>query len=648
MRIAFIDAETFWSAEYTLKKLSPGQYHKDERFQLISWSVRIDENGKRGKTYCVFGEAAIRQLLTDLRINECMVVAHNMNFDAIILVWHMGFHPRAFACTLSMMRAIYGRQTNVGLGVALQFLSKLGVQNIVPKWGKILDDTKGKRLEEFNREELFAMAKYNCEDTDNCAGIFYHLLPFFSAAEMFHMDTTLRARIYPELELDIPLLERTLVLEKDSKRSSLLELAEELNITAPTVDATFEAIRARLSSTPKFVSLLESLDVEVPYKPSPKNPKKMIPALAKTDEGFLELLDGDDIVAQAAQARLAVKSTLLETRIGKLITARQTATALPIPLRTWGAVPTWRWSGEEYNPQNLPRINLRKPRNSDALRQSIHAPDGYVLGVADQSSIELRVNHFLWGVARSIALYNADARADLYRDFASARYKKSPAEVTDEERQVGKVSHLGLGFGAGPPTFLRVARIQGGIKTMELDEATSITYDWRDTYHQIPTGWGLCHDALQDMAAGRERKIDPRGLCHTVKNGIVLPSGNILRYPNLREAVVEDPKTGRDRWEWIYGEGRFVRRIYGPKVDENIVQAIARDTVSVTALEFFKLTGLRWKMMTHDELAYLFPVAHATELMALLHKTMRTRVKWWPELVLWSAGGVARIYSDAK
>jgi hypothetical protein len=462
---------------------------------------------------------------------------------------------------------------------------------------------------------------------------------------------TIRARAYPEFELNIELLEQALVREKTQKRSELLELAADLDLTpGETDDATFEAIRARLSSTPKFVSLLESLGVEVPYKPSPKNPKKLIPALAKTDEGFLELLDSDDdVVSAAASARLSIKSTLVETRIGKLITARRTAVALPLPYRMWGADTTGRWSGEEYNPQNLPRIARKKPRNSDALRQSIEAPKGFVIGVADQSSIELRINHMLWKVARSMRLYAENAQADLYTDFAAARYRKHPAEIAKDshERQVGKVSHLGLGFGAGPPTFLRVAKIMGGIK-MELDESTEITYGWRDTYHEIPAGWATCQEMLPYMQEGTERAIDPWGLCHTVKDGILLPSGRRIRYPHLRQMLVEDPRTHKEKWEWVYGVGRHVRRIYGPKKDENIVQAVARDTVAESALEFYRRTKLYWKLMTHDELGYLFPEAHGEALLAELQAVMRTPPKWWPQLVVWSEGGIGHTYATAK
>jgi hypothetical protein len=243
-------------------------------------------------------------------------------------------------------------------------------------------------------------------------------------------------------------------------------------------------------------------------------------------------------------------------------------------------------------------------------------------------------------------MYRESATADLYRDFMSTRLNKAPAEVTTEERQVGKTSHLQLQFGSGWRTFQRTARVQGKLILPD-EEAEAITYEWRDTYHEIPSGWNRCGEALAWMEAGESMTIDPGGLCRTVKDGILMPSGRVIRYPALRRAMVEDPNTGKLKDEWVYGVGRFTRRIYGPKVCANIVQSLARDIVAEDALAFFKETGYRWKGMTHDELIYCWPQESAHLLLAMLQEQMRTPRKWWPELVLWSEGGIGHRYSEA-
>ena len=466
--------------------------------------------------------------------------------------------------------------------------------------------------------------------------------------------------------------------------------------------------------------------------------------------------------------------------------------------------------------QNLPRINPAKRQLSDALRLSIMAPDGYDIIVADQSGIELRVNHFLWKVESSMRLYQADPEADLYRAFAAARYGIPPEEVDKAQRQLAKVCvlegtlvltdrgevpieqvtssdrvwdgvewvgtlgaiykgerdvitydgltatpdhyvwvedgrkvqlaqaaaqslrlartgeggtplgfgeagvegaspgqrkpagadllhgvwreqvgelrqpaarrddirpdrtavgapvgqakgrvwdllncgprhrftaggrlvsncQLGLGFGAGSTTFQQVAKIMGGLSLSE-DEAQELVFDWRREYADIVRGWRTCHDALPHIAAGREREIDPWGLCHTSKLGIHLPSGRIIRYPALHQ---EDAKDGKRR-EWWYGTGRHRTRIYAGKITENIVQALARDTVADNAVQFRQETGMSFALMVHDELVYVTPKKDSEKLLARLQEIMRTPPKWWPELITWSEGDIAQQYGQAK
>jgi hypothetical protein len=81
-------------------------------------------------------------------------------------------------------------------------------------------------------------------------------------------------------------------------------------------------------------------------KPSPTNPEKQTPALAKTDEAFIALQDHEDeVVSMAARARLGVKSTLLETRVEKFLgVGKALGGLMPIFLNYYAAT-TGRWGG---------------------------------------------------------------------------------------------------------------------------------------------------------------------------------------------------------------------------------------------------------------------------------------------------------------
>jgi DNA polymerase I-like protein with 3'-5' exonuclease and polymerase domains len=52
--------------------------------------------------------------------------------------------------------------------------------------------------------------------------------------------------------------------------------------------------------------------------------------------------------------------------------------------------------------------------------------------------------------------------------------------------------------------------------------------------------------------------------------------------------------------------------------------------------------------MVHDELVYVVPEADAQQCLDELQQIMRSGVSWWPELVTWSEGDIAKSYGSAK
>lgn len=648
MTPTYIDFETFWSNDHTLSKMSPTEYVMHPDTEVISVAIKVGDF----PTDVIFGESEIKRCLDALDWSDLMAIGHNMSgFDAMILAWKFGIRPKMWGCTAAMARSRYAKTC----GVSLKALAKeLGV-------GAKLDleatNTKGKHLKDFTPEELGAMKQYNKVDTELCAKLFKALAKGFPKRELVQIDMTTRMLVQTQFSLDYDLVRRTLAAVKEDKQKSLLDLAQRLGIESYAITAVEhgvgieEQVRTELASAPKFAALLTKLGVEVPMKASPTTIDREVPALAKTDEAFIKLQEHENpLVAAAARARLEVKSTLLETRLEAFIRAADACNGkLPVPLKYAGADTTGRWSGEQYNMQNLPRIPRDKEgniiyRHSNALRLSLLAPKGKQVIVADLSGIELRVNHFLWKVPSSMALFKADpAKADLYKDFASALYNVALEAVTKDQRQVGKVAHLGLGFGAGAATFKKVAKLMAGIELSE-GEAVSIVGKWRDEYTQIVEGWAAFQENLPKILQGVESAIDPWGLCVTEKKAVRLPSGRRIYYPALIKQ--RDETTGKS--EWWYGENRHRARIYGGKGVENLVQALARDVIADCALAFNRATGLSPALMVHDELVYVVPEDDAKDKLELLQRIMRTPPSWWPELVTWSEGDVANCYGEAK
>lgn len=650
MKLVVADTETYWSTTHTLSRMSPIEYamHPDTEIQ----SVAIKEG--EAPTYVLFGEDKIRQHVQDIDWSDTALVFHNASFDAMLWYWRLGVKPKLWCCTASMARSQYSK---TGVSVNGKFLTGVSLKKLAAelKVGAKLDleatNTKGKHLCDFSEDELVQMEEYNKVDTDLCAELFKKLAKGFPKAELLQIDMTTRMLVEPKFQLDYDMVYKALEAVKAEKAKSLNDLYNLLFTQAESVARKLEGdptdpeeyVRMTMASSAKFGELLKSRGVEVPMKQSPTNPAKMTPALAKTDDAFIALQDHEDpIIAAAARVRLEVKSTLLETRLNAFVKAADACGGrIPVPLKYAGADTTGRWSGEQYNMQNLPRINPKTPKASDALRNSLRAPKKHKIVVADLSGIELRVNHFLWKVKQSMDLYNNDVEADLYKSFAAARYGIDESEVTKDQRQLAKIAQLGLGFGAGAPTFRKVAKLMGGLELSEAESLDVVTA-WRDTYHDIVKGWRTFQNFLPNIQQGIETDIDPWGLCVTEKHAVRLPSGRKIHYPGLSK------ESDNGKTEWWYGSGRSRARIYAGKGVENLVQALARDVIAEHGLTMFKRTGFRPSLAVHDELVYIVPETVAHDVLDELQSIMRKGVSWWPELITWSEGDVGDTYGEVK
>lgn len=639
MKICTVDLETYWSVTHSLTKMSPIAYCMHPETEIISCAFKFDN----AATEVIFGEEAVIEYAKAIDWSQYWVVGHNLSgFDAMILSWRMNMKPKLWGCTLAMARPAHSKTCGVSLAKLVEHY------NIGYKDQSALIATKGKHLCDFTEREIADMKVYNAADVDQCYGLLKKLIPQTRKDEVRLIDMTIRMLVEPQFNADVDLLFKTLKEESERKKAMLVEAAKTLEVWELGMDDEEAAAAALklLSSAAKFGSFLESLGVEVPTKVSPRTGKD-IPALAKTDEDFIALQEHDNpVVATAAGCRLDAKSTILQTRIQAFLDAASAhpMAKVPIPLKYYGADTTGRWSGWGYNPQNLPRVNPYNPRPSDALRKSLIAPRGYKVVVADLSGIELRVNHFLWKVPTSVQMFTNDPeKADLYKDFASTLYDIPYDDVSKQQRQVGKVAHLGLGFGAGYKTFQTVAKLMGGVEITE-DESRDIVDKWRTQYYEITKGWRTCHSVLPIIMRGATGPaVDPWGMVTPVPEGLKTPKG-IIRYPNLRTERNEE--TGRS--EFVYGRGRNKARIYAGKIDENIVQHLARCVIADNALTVQQLTGLVPALMVHDELVYVVKEDEAVTVLEQVQAVMRTPPVWWPELVTWSEGDIADTYGDAK
>ena len=180
---------------------------------------------------------------------------------------------------------------------------------------------------------------------------------------------------------------------------------------------------------------------------------------------------------------------------------------------------------------------------------------------------------------------------------------------------------------------------------VELEEAQRIINTYRDTNNKIPELWRKAHEALDWIANNQTGSFGRGGLLKVEgKNGIRLPNGMYLKYPNLRKR--QDPESGK--YEYVYDtkKGKTVvpNRIYGGKVVENVCQALARIIIGEQMLMVAK--KYRVVMTVHDAIACLIPEGEAETGKEYVELCMRLRPAWAPELPLNCEAGYGQSYGD--
>ena len=473
MNIITLDFETYYDRAFSLSKITTEEYIRSPLFETIGVAVKVND----GKTeWCTGDFKTIKSFLKKFKLDEAAVCAQNAHFDMAILNWIYDIRPAKILDTLSMANVLHG----VSESVSLANLSK--IYDIGEKGHEVLN-ALGKRRLDFTQAEIDAYGGYCINDVELTYTLLTKMMPQFPKKELKLIDLTVRMYTEPALKLDKKLLEKALYDIALERRSLMLKLMNELGVK------TEENLQKQLMSNEQFAKLLKENGVAPPRKISPTTGKETF-AFAKTDEEFTSLEEHPNPIIQALfAARMGFKSTIGLTRSEAFLSIAERGT-FPFPLKYSGACVTHRWSGFDVNPQNLSRIDPKKPKATDALRFAILAPKGFKLVVADLSNIELRLGLWLAGQEDKLDLIRAGT--DLYRDFASQAYSVSYDSIDkgDPKRFVGKCASLSLIYGTGAAKLQSTIRIQSkGAQTVTENEAQSLTTLYRTGYDHVVNTW---------------------------------------------------------------------------------------------------------------------------------------------------------------
>ena len=623
LRYIGMDYESYYCKRtgYSLTTMDNPSYICDPRFQATC--VAIKEGN--GKPYLV-DRPDIPKWFKDIGDPSTIAAyGHNMLFDGCISSWQYGWVPALTVCTLVLARQLYAKDLR---SLSLASVGKhLGLK---PK-GNFLKEVDGLRWEDIKARGLWdKYAEYAMDDIDIAHGILQDALPQTPAAELVIADSVMRMAFEPVFELDQHVLAQHL-------QATVNEKARLLQLAGCTV--------ADLMSNDKFAAVLINLGVDPPMKISPATGKETW-AFAKTDDGMKELTEHDDLRVQAVvAARLGHKTTQEETRTLRFINCANLnfpayGTGLfPVPLKVSGAH-THRLSGEwKYNAQNLKR--------GGTLRKAIKAKKYHKIVVRDSSQIEARMAASFSGQEDLVIQFRD--KLDPYSIMGTKIFGYEVTKFQVPERFIGKQCVLSAQYGVGGPKFdanirgksweeVLAGRLPQQIVLGEAEAARIINTYRKETPHitAMRNRLNACIPLMNDPNCNFF--IGPVQLLY---QKIKLPSGQFLFYNNLTHT----------EFGWSFQHSGRWKRIYGGKLLENIIQALARIVVMYALLRLrkpFREYGIKIGLQCHDELVAHVPDQYVEWADAMLAYEMDKQIEWMATCPVASEGGIGLTYGDAK
>lgn len=345
-----------------------------------------------------------------------------------------------------------------------------------------------------------------------------------------------------------------------------------------------------------------------------------------------------------------------------------------------GASASGRYSSRGAQVHNFPRDGMKNPEEvradlidqilpeditdyfqypimtilSRMLRPALIPAQGKAFIAADWSAIEGRIAPWLCDNVygeKKVQLYRDDQ--PIYELAASTIYRVPVADVSKDQRQVGKVAELSLQYGGGENAFLGMARGYGVV--VSLPEARRIKETWRAANPWAQHIWNDIERAAmlavnrpgQRFKAGRLSYFAVENiLCGGVTLFCELPDQRLLTYPDCRVEHVETP-WGETRPALTCLRAAFVPKagekewprssLWGGLLFENAVQGTAASVLREALRELDRGAPARTGdvvLHVHDEIVMEAPTALADGYVAGLANAMNHTPDWAPGLPL--------------
>jgi DNA polymerase len=254
-----------------------------------------------------------------------------------------------------------------------------------------------------------------------------------------------------------------------------------------------------------------------------------------------------------------------------------------------GATRTLRWSGSGIQPHNYVKGKIKDVDEiakcvkaieekdmdfltahklgtskvlSSCLRAMICAAYGYDFICADYANIESRGVLWLAGDDDSLEIFRLNdldpkKHPDIYRVMAASIYNVEPLDVTEEQRFVGKIAILGLGYGMGWDRFYNTCQ-DWGAKWVTVRDAKRIVALYRTMYASIPKLWRTIEKAAKRAILRRCKvKVDVGPELYFSWRDSLTGGSLVCTLPSGREMVYQKVSL-KKYYVWVFEESIIV------------------------------------------------------------------------------------------
>ena len=596
MRELSIDIETFSSAD--LAKVGVYKYSETDDFEILLFGYSVD-HGPRICVDLASGEELPEEILKALTDPGITKWAFNCMFERICISAYLRKHHLEYFMSYGIWEdPVRDYLDPTSWRCTMVWCAYRGLPLSLAQVGEVLG-LEEKKMQE--GKDLIRFFSVPCKPTKSNGGRTRNLPS--DAPEKWSLFKAYNCR---DVAVEVQIQER---LAKYPVPESVWEeyrLDQEINDRGVRVD--MELIKNAIAIDAHTHETLTAKMAELTGLENPNSVQQLKGYLA--DNGIVTETLGKEAVAELVETAPDEMKTVLRLRqqtakssIKKYQTMERAACRddrIRGMFQFLGAPRTGRFAGRLVQLQNLKRNSmpdLAEARElvrsgnyaalellydsvpevlSELVRTALIPRPGYKFYVADYSAVEARCLSFLAKEQWRMDAFAANK--DIYCESASKMFhcKVEKHGENAHLRQRGKISELALGYGGSTGALRAMGATSMGIEESELQNLVSA---WRAANPRIVEFWWAVDTAAM-KAVKMKTMTETHGFKFICKSGmlfITLPSGRTLSYVKPRiglnqfgnECVTYMGLDASKHWSRI--------ETYGPKICENITQAICRD-----------------------------------------------------------------------